>query len=110
MSRTSHLIFGGNVTENKYRKYLEEKLYGMFPGCLILRNNAKEVQGIPDIVIFYGHLWAMLEIKVSEDAPVQPNQPYYVEWLSSMGFASFIYPENEFEVLSALVEFFEPRS
>ena len=95
------------MTETVYRNKLEKKLYGMFPGSLIIRNDAKEIQGIPDLTIFYGMRWAMLEIKISENAPAQPNQPYYVKWASEMSFGAFIYPENEYEVLSELVMFLD---
>lgn len=107
MSRTSLLIFGGQVNESKYRKELEARISGALPGCLILRNNAKEIQGICDIVVFYGERYGFLEIKVSENAPVQPNQTYYVNWLDEMSFAAFIYPENEYQILSDLILWLE---
>jgi hypothetical protein len=48
----------------------------------------------------------MLEVKASEDAPLRPNQGYYVRKLNDMSFAAIIYPENEKEVLAALQEAF----
>lgn len=93
--------------ENKYRKHLEDRISDMLPGCLILRNNPKEIQGIPDIVVFYGPRYGFLEIKVSEDAPIQVNQPYYIAWLDDMSFAKFIYPENEYDILGELIRWLE---
>jgi len=60
------------------------------------------VQGIPDILILFQDKWAMLEIKISGNASVRPNQRHYVERLGEMSFASFINPENEEEVLNDL--------
>ena len=81
----------------------------MFPGCVILKNDAGYMQGIPDLLILFENKWAMLEVKASERSREQPNQNYFVELLDSMSFAAFIYPENEDEVLYALQQTFRPR-
>jgi hypothetical protein len=93
--------------ETQYQAYLVDRLEEMFPGCFVTKNNEKLVQGIPDLLILHGGRWAMLEVKVSEYAPVRPNQPHYVEKFNSMSFAAFIYPENEEEVLDALQRSFD---
>jgi hypothetical protein len=90
------------MLERDYQPKLIKKLDRMFPGCVILKNDSSYLQGIPDLVIFYGARYAFLEVKASKDSPPQVNQPYYVETLNRMSFAAFIYPENEREVLNAL--------
>lgn len=72
----------------------------------VLKNDSAYIQGIPDWVVYYGNKYAMLEIKISEDAHKQPNQPYYVDHFNKQSFARFIYPENEKEVLKDLEDFF----
>jgi hypothetical protein len=90
------------MTEAKYQSELIKKLRLLFPDCLILKNDPGYLQGVPDLVIFHEDRYAFLEVKVSEHAPVQPNQDYYVRKLNQMSFAAFIYPSNEEDVLSAL--------
>ena len=90
------------MLESTYQAKLIKKLYRMFDGCLILKNDSSYLQGIPDLLILHNDRWALLEVKASEDADQQPNQDYYVAKGSHMSFASFIYPENEKEVLDAL--------
>ena len=98
------------MTEMQYQRYLKTKLLDLFPGCLILENDAKKVQGIPDLVVFYDDRYAFLEVKLSEDSPQQPNQEYYVHMLDEMSFGMFIYPENEKQVLHELeFAFYAPR-
>lgn len=94
------------MTENAYQAKLIRKLKQLFPGCEILKNDSGYRQGILDLTILFGPFWAMLEVKRSEDAPLQPNQGYYVQKLNEMSFAAVIYPENEKEVLAALQEAF----
>lgn len=89
--------------ESVYQRQLCDRLYEMFPDCFILKNNPDEYQGIPDLLILFEDKWAMLEVKFSESAPIQPNQRHYVEHFGDMSFASFIYPENEEEVLQELL-------
>lgn len=90
------------MLEREYQTALIIRLKAMFPGCIILKNDTSYLQGIPDLLILFGERWAALEVKAYADAPEQPNQEWYIETLDRMGFASFIYPEIEEEVLYAL--------
>lgn len=90
------------MLESKYQAYLIKKLKKRFPGCEVLKNDSSYMQGILDLSIFYRDRWAMLEVKASEDAEIQPNQEYYVRLFNDMSFAAFISPETEHEVLNAL--------
>lgn len=94
------------MNETKYRSQLENEIRLLLPDCFIMRNDPKIIQGIPDIIVLNGRCWAMLEIKVSEDAPVQANQPYYIELFGQMSFSAFIYPENQWEILTEMVRYF----
>jgi hypothetical protein len=96
------------VAENAYQAKLIKKLYEMFPGCEILKNDSGYRQGILDLTILYRDKWAMLEVKDREGAREQPNQRYFVKRFGEMSFASFIFPENEEEVLTALQKAFTP--
>lgn len=97
------------MTENQYQAKLIKKLKHMFPDCEILKNDSGYKQGILDLTILAGKCWAMLEVKSSDTAKTQPNQEYFVKKLNEMSFASFIYPENEKEVLAALQKAFSSR-
>lgn len=97
------------MREAEYQAWLIRRLYAMFPGCHILKNDSAYQQGIPDLTIFYGDRYAMLEVKASENTPRQPNQEHFVREFDRMSFAAFIYPQNESEVLSALRKAFSSR-
>lgn len=94
------------MKESVYQNKLVKKLEVLFPGCLITINDPSKQQGIPDLIIFYNTHWAALEVKASANAPQQPNQEYFVGTMNNMSFASFIYPENEREVLNGLQQAF----
>jgi hypothetical protein len=79
----------------------------MLPGCIVLKNDERYIQGIPDLIILYGASWGMLEVKRSDIAPVRPNQFYYVNLLNEMSFAAFISPETEEDVLYDLQQTFK---
>jgi hypothetical protein len=95
------------MIESQYQNKLIKKLEKMFPGCEILKNDALYKQGIPDLIILWKNRWAALEVKINEAADTQPNQNFYIDELGKMSFASFIYPENEREVLRALQQAFK---
>jgi 3-hydroxymyristoyl/3-hydroxydecanoyl-(acyl carrier protein) dehydratase len=94
------------MTEAAYQAKLIRKLKRIFPGCVILKNDAQYQQGILDLTLLWKRWWAMLEVKASANARRQPNQDYFVEQLDHMSFAAYIYPENEEEVLLALQDAF----
>lgn len=94
------------MAENRFKTKLIGEIKKMFPGCIVVHLDPNEIQGIPDILVLFGDKWATLEGKDYEDAPRQPNQPYYVDLMNRMSFSAFIYPENKNEVLDALYNYF----
>jgi hypothetical protein len=102
------MILIANVRESKFQHDLKEELKEMFPGCIILKNDANYLQGFPDLTILYRHKWAILECKRKTHAERQANQEYYVDILNKMSFARFIQPENKEEVLHDLQQAFKP--
>lgn len=97
------------MLESRFQAELIKKLRELFPGCLILKNDASYLQGIPDLAIFYGDRWAMLEVKRSAASEYEPNQEYYLDLLDSLSFARRIDPSNEEDVLRALQFALKPR-
>jgi hypothetical protein len=97
------------VTESDFQAKLIHKLKRIFPSCVILKNDPHYQQGILDLTILYGPFWAALEVKAARTSRKRPNQEFFVRQLDDMGFAAFIYPENEEEVLVALQEAFASR-
>lgn len=97
------------MLERDYQSRLIRKIKRLLPGALIMKNDANYIQGIPDLLILYKNKWAALEVKTSCDAKHQPNQDYYVEKLANMSFCSFIFPENEEEILHAMEQSFKGR-
>lgn len=97
------------MLESKYQAYLIKLIQEVFPGSLVLKNDPSYLQGIPDLLILYKDRWAVLEVKPHERYKMSPNQEYYLNMLGRMSFASFIYPENEEEVIHALQQTFSTR-
>ena len=95
------------MRENQFQKNLIKDIKETFPGCIVLKNDAGYMQGIPDLLVLYENKWAALECKRSAKASRQPNQEYYVELMNDMSFSSFVYPENKEEVMYGLYKTFE---
>lgn len=93
--------------ERNFQAELIKDLEKRFPGCIVLKNDANYIQGIPDLSILYGSKWAMLECKKSAKEPFQDNQEYYIQQANEMSFGRVIYPENKEEVLDDLQRSFE---
>ena len=90
------------MRENKFQSDLRKDLESIFPGCIVLLNDASYIQGFPDLLVLYGDHWAALECKRSLSASHRPNQDYYINLLNKMSYAAFICPENKQEVLDEL--------
>lgn len=90
------------MAETRYQRELKKRLHNAFPNCMIIRNDPKQAQGIPDLLLLYKSYWAALEVKDHEGAPFQPNQEWFLEYMDDMSFASVIHPQNEEEVIRAL--------
>lgn len=90
------------MLEKDYQAKLIAKIKKRFPDSMIMKEDANYKQGIPDLIVLNKNNWAALEVKKSENASKRPNQEYYVNKMNSMSFASFIYPENEEDVLNAM--------
>lgn len=90
------------MLENKFQAKLIKELKSMLPGCIVMKNDASYIQGIPDLLVLYKNRWASLECKKSARAARQPNQEYYVGVMDDMSFSRFICPENKDEVLDEL--------
>lgn len=96
--------------ESQFQAKLKKQLAERFPGCIVMKNDPNDIQGIPDLTVLYKDRWATLECKRSEKSKNrQPNQEYYVNKLNDMSFSRFIYPENMEEVLNEMERSFEAR-
>lgn len=90
------------MAERYFQADVIKHLRRMFPGCIILKNDANYLQGVPDLLILWFNKWAALEVKTGSTAPLTPNQRHYVDTMSEMSFAAFIYPANKEQVLGEL--------
>ena len=94
------------MKENEYQKKLIKTIKNKYPDCIIMKEDASYIQGLPDLIILKNKKWATLECKKSEKESHQPNQDYYVDKMNQMSFSKFIFPENETEVLEQLDLYF----
>lgn len=101
---------GGFMKESEFQASLIKELKERFPGCIVLKNDPKYKQGIPDLLILHNDRWASLEVKKSKNEKHQPNQDFYVEKMNNMSFSTFIFPENKEEALHDLEQSLSRRS
>ena len=94
------------MLEREYQSRLVKRLKKEFPGCYVIKNDAQLKQGIPDLLILFKDKWIALEVKKSPTAHHQPNQDFHVKRMNKMSYASFIYPENEDQVIEKMKEVF----
>ena len=96
------------MLESKFQANLIKDIKKRFDGCIVMKNDASYIQGIPDLLVLYKDKWAALECKKTANARKQPNQEYYVGRMDEMSFSRFVSPENKEEVLRELQSTFEP--
>lgn len=97
------------AAESRFERDLIAELQEVFPGAIILKNDANNLQGFPDRLILFGDKWAAFEVKAFRTARRQPNQEYYIRLLDQMSYASFVYPENKEVFLHELQQALRPR-
>lgn len=90
------------MRENQYQSDLIKRIKKQIPESVIIVLDPRYIQGVPDLLILFLDKWVALEVKRSKTSPKQPNQEYYVSRLNEMSYASFIYPENESEVINEI--------
>lgn len=95
------------TSESRFQSKLIKELKQKFDGCIVLKNDADYIQGIPDLLILYNDRWAALECKrdakaMYDSMTQQVSQHRYVDRMNNMSYASYIYPENKKEVLDEL--------
>lgn len=94
------------MKESEFQSHLIKRIKREFPNSMVLKNDPSYIQGIPDLTVLFEGGWAVLECKRSAVANRQPNQDYYISKLGEIGFAAFVYPENEEEILDGLQQAF----
>lgn len=94
------------LLESQYQAKVIQKIQDKYPGAIVLKTDPTYIIGFPDILILNGRRWAALEAKRSISASHGNNQDYYVNLTNEMSYGSFIYPENESEVLRELQQTF----
>lgn len=102
------------MRESSFQSGLIKELKSRFNGCIVMKNDAGYIQGIPDLLVLYEDKWAALECKrdikaIEKSKMAQPSQHYYVDRMNGMSYASYICPENKKEVLDELEHAFKPE-
>ena len=101
----SFYFFAGEqsiMKESQFQAELIQDLKRRFPGCMVMKNDANYIQGVPDLIVLYRDKWALLEVKRAKDSPKRSLQDYYIDWANVNSFGQFICPENKEEVLNEL--------
>lgn len=93
------------MLESQYQAELKTKIQLRLPGCIVMKNDCNDIQGIPDLTVLYQRKWAFLEVKTSAKSKNRPNQAYYINKADAESFAAFIYPAVEEQVLNDLVHY-----
>lgn len=97
------------MLERDFQAHVIKQIKKILPASIVFKMDPNYIQGFPDLLVLNFDRWGSLEVKISETAPFQPNQEYYLELLNSMSWAGVIYPENEEECLYELRNALESR-
>lgn len=93
--------------ERDFQPGVKKRLKEEFPGCIVMKTDPNQIQGIPDLLVLYKDKWATLECKKEKKSSKRPNQDYYVNKMNDMAFSRFISPENEEEIFNELKIYFQ---
>lgn len=90
------------MLERDFQPRLKKELQARLPGCVIIKQDPNQLQGVPDLLVLFEDKWALLETKADEKSQRRPNQEYYVDKFDEMSFSAFVNPDNMDEVLDAI--------
>lgn len=92
------------IRENVFQEHLIKRLKAEFgtDNIMITKNDPNYIQGFPDLTILGNKRYALLECKRERTAHRQPNQEYYIAKANRLSYGTFVYPENEDEVIEDL--------
>lgn len=96
------------MQERDFQPKLIKEIKERLPGCLVMKNDPNYIQGIPDLSVFYGSKWALLEVKKSKKASKRPNQPYYIQYAKDNAYGAIVSPENKEDILNELQQALQP--
>lgn len=94
------------VSESAFKKKVKNKIQNKFNNIEIFELDSSRKRSIPDMLIVGRDCWAALEFKRSNKAHLQPNQAERISNLSKIGYAAFIFPENEEDIFHDLEKLF----
>lgn len=97
------------MLERDYQPRLIKRIRQRLPEAMVQKLDTGYQQGMPDLLVLWHDMWAILEVKKARTSTHEPNQDYFVDRLNEMSFSAFIYPENEEAVLDALEQEFKSR-
>lgn len=100
---------GVKALESEFQHGLKNDLRNLFPGCYVIKLDSSEYQGIPDLLILFRDMWAILEVKratPTRATDFRPNQEWYIAEFNAMSYSSAIFPENKEVVLRELQQAF----
>lgn len=96
------------MNEGDFKTNLIQKLKRIFPGMIVLHNNANFIRGIPDLTLLYKDKYAILEGKMTSSSSKRPNQDVWVDYFKNQGaYAAFISKSNEEEIINELRRYFK---
>ena len=95
------------MLESEFVTLLKEELRMRFRDCFIIKLDANQVQGIPDLLVLWRSQWAILETKSGRRSVHQPNQEYYIDKFDTMSFAAFVNQLNYQDVLDDMERAFD---
>ena len=89
--------------ESELQKKIIDEIKIRLPEAIVLKNDARYIQGYPDLSVHYKDKYALLETKRTSNSSKRPNQDYYISKAKEDGaFASFINIDNKDVVLDEM--------
>lgn len=93
------------MLERDFQKKIKKEIKEHIKDSIVIKMDANDIQGIPDILVLHKNKWATLEFKKSKNAQIRDNQKFYVDKMDKMSFSKIIYPENYKTILDDMYHY-----